>query len=90
MSLSPKSAISKNKKRAKKFKLAEKVTWAGTIIGLIVDLIAIVQIISLTLNGNVNLSNLNFFIRPQIGIVIWGACFFYLYCFFAFILGKQY
>ncbi len=74
MSLTTKSV--NNKKRTKKLKTAEKITWAGTIIGLIVDLIAIVQIIAVLVSGNLSPSYMNFFISPGVGLVIWGLAFF--------------
>jgi len=70
----PKSVM--KKKRPKTPKLAERITWTGTIIGLIVDLIAIAQIIANALRGNVGFSYLNVFISPTTGFVIWGLAFF--------------
>jgi hypothetical protein len=74
MSLIAKSA--NKKKRAKKLKTAEKITWAGTIIGLIVDLIAVSQIIAVLVSGNLHPSYMRFFITPSTGLVIWGLAFF--------------
>ena len=71
-----KSVTSTNKRRPKNIKMTEKITWAGTIIGLIVDLIAITQIIAFTLNRSTNSSYLSVFIRPSVGVVIWGLAFF--------------
>jgi hypothetical protein len=64
------------KKRTKKLKTAEKVVWAGTIIGLIVDLIAVSQIIAVLVSGNLNPSYMRFFITPSTGLVILGLALF--------------
>lgn len=64
------------KKNSQKIRIAERVTWIGTIIGLIVDLIAIAQIIAFTLNQDIGFSYLNIFISPQVAFIIWFLAIF--------------